>query len=219
LILGQVKPAATSLTRTLLGCGVVAGPAFVTVFLVEGAARPDYDPLRHPVSSLALGQRGWVQTANFVVAGTFFLAGAAGLSRTRDRTLGDQTQSALIAGAGIGLLAAAIFRTDPVSGYPPETGGVTGPTTTGTVHNLAAVPVFFGLPAAAAVGSVRAIRRGDFTWAAYSAATGVAMLATGILASAGFGQLARFVRVAGAFQRASIILGFSWLSALCARAR
>jgi Protein of unknown function (DUF998) len=214
-----LKLSGTSLTRALLGGGVLTGPVFVTVFILEGAARKDYNPLRHPVSSLALGRRGWVQTANFCVAGTCFLVGAAGLSRTRDRTLGDQTESALIAGAGIGLVAAAMFRTDPVSGYPPETSGGTDPTPTGTVHNLAALPVFFGLPAAAGVGSVRAIRRGDFTWGAYSAATAVAMLATGILASAGFGQLPRFVKLAGAFQRASIILGFSWLSALCARAR
>jgi len=213
-----VKPAATSVTRALLDCGIVAGPAFVTVFLIEGAARKDYHPLRHPVSSLALGRGGWAQTANFVVAGTFFLAGAAGLSRTRDRTLGGQIEPAFMALAGIGLLGAAIFPTDPVSGYPPGTSGITAPTTTGTVHNVAALPVFFGLPAAATIGSVTAIRRGDVTWSAYSAATAVAMLATGGLAGAGFGQAPRFVRLAGAFQRASVMLGFSWLTALCARA-
>jgi Protein of unknown function (DUF998) len=41
--------------RALFVCGVVAGPLFVLVFLIEGAMTPDYDPLRHPVSSLALG--------------------------------------------------------------------------------------------------------------------------------------------------------------------
>ena len=67
--------------RRLLGCGLVAGPVFVSVFLAEGAARDGYRPLRHPVSSLALGPRAWVQAGNFVVTGTLFLAGAAGLSR------------------------------------------------------------------------------------------------------------------------------------------
>ena len=42
-------------TKTLLVCGVIAGPLFVVAFLVEGATRAHYDPLRHPVSSLALG--------------------------------------------------------------------------------------------------------------------------------------------------------------------
>ena len=58
-----------------LRCG--RGPVFAAVFLVEGALRDGYQPLRHPVSSLALGPRGWIQTANFAVAGTLFLAGAA----------------------------------------------------------------------------------------------------------------------------------------------
>jgi hypothetical protein len=45
-------------TRRPLACGVVAGPVFVTVFLFEGAVREGYRPLRHPVSSLAIGSRG-----------------------------------------------------------------------------------------------------------------------------------------------------------------
>jgi hypothetical protein len=65
-------------TRRLLRCGLAAGPVFVTAFLLEGAVRDGYRPLRHPVSSLALGSRGWVQAANFAVTGTLFLAGAAG---------------------------------------------------------------------------------------------------------------------------------------------
>jgi hypothetical protein len=48
---------------------VIAGPLFVVAFLVEGATRPDDDPLRHPASSLALGPFGWTQTAKFIVAG------------------------------------------------------------------------------------------------------------------------------------------------------
>lgn len=58
-------------TRTLLASGVIAGPLFVGTFLAEGATRAGYEPLRHPVSSLALGDHGWMQTANFVVAGLF----------------------------------------------------------------------------------------------------------------------------------------------------
>ena len=71
-------------TRRLLRCGAAAGPAFVAVFLLEGNGRDGYRPLRHPVSSLALGPHGWIQAGNFVVAGTLFLAGAAGLARAGD---------------------------------------------------------------------------------------------------------------------------------------
>jgi Protein of unknown function (DUF998) len=66
-------------TRRLLRCGIWAGPVFTATFLAEGAARDGYRPLRHPVSSLALGPRGWIQTANFTVAGALTLAGYGGL--------------------------------------------------------------------------------------------------------------------------------------------
>src|SRR5580700_138809 len=82
----RVKTASTpgqrqARTRRLLWCGVAAGPVFVTAFLLEGAVRDGYRPLRHPVSSLGLGSRGWIQAGNFTVTGTLFLAGAAGLTR------------------------------------------------------------------------------------------------------------------------------------------
>jgi Protein of unknown function (DUF998) len=129
----------------------MGGPVFTATFLAEGAVRDGYRPLRHPVSSLALGPRGWVQTANFAVTGVLCLAGAAGLRRTGDRLAGSRAGPALVAAAGAGLIGAAVFRTDPVSGYPPGTPDMPAKfSRAGTAHNLAAVPVFFGLPAAAA---------------------------------------------------------------------
>src|SRR5687768_7651289 len=68
-------------TRALLWCGAVGGPLFVVVFLIAGAVRPDYDPLRHPVSSLALTEAGWVQEANFLLTGALFVAFGFGLRR------------------------------------------------------------------------------------------------------------------------------------------
>lgn len=63
-------------TRWLLRCGLAAGPVFVAVFSAEGAVREGYSPSRHPVSSLALGPRGWIQASNFAVTGTLLLAAA-----------------------------------------------------------------------------------------------------------------------------------------------
>ena len=65
-------------TRGLLYCGLAAGPVFVAAFLAEGVTRDGYRPSRHPVSSLALGPRGWVQAVNFAVTGALVLAAAAG---------------------------------------------------------------------------------------------------------------------------------------------
>jgi hypothetical protein len=44
------------------------------------------------------------------------------------------------------------------------------------------------------------------------------MLATTALAGAGFNQSPRLVNLAGLFQRASIVTGFGWLTALSAQA-
>lgn len=205
-------------TRELLRCGAAAGPVFVAVLLLEGAVREGYRPLRHPVSSLALGPRGWIQAANFTVAGTLFLAGAAGLAGAGDPA-GGQPAPALIGAAGAGLIAAAVFTTDPVSGYPPGTpDALTRPSRAGIAHNLAAVPVFLGLPTAALTYGWRCWRAGERGFGLYSASSGVAMLASTVLAGAGFGQSPRFVSRGGLFQRVSIITGFGWLTAMSARA-
>jgi len=198
---------------------MAAGPVFVAAFLLEGAVRDGYRPLRHPVSSLALGPGGWIQTANFGLAGTLFLAGAAGLARAGDRVASGRAAPALIGAAGAGLIGSAMFTTDPVSGYPPGMpDALTQPSRAGTAHNLAAVPVFVGLAAAALACGWRAWRAGEHLFGLYSAGTAVAMLTTTALAGAGFGQSPRLVNLGGLFQRASIITGFAWLTTLSAQA-
>ena len=205
-------------SRRLLRCGIWAGPVFTATFLAEGAARDGYQPLRHPVSSLALGRRGWIQAGNFAMAGTLFLAAAAGLARAGDPAAG-RAAPALIGAAGAGLIGSAVFTTDPVSGYPPGTpDALTQPTRTGLAHNLAAVPVFVGLPAAALASGWRSWRAGQHRFGLYSAGTAVTMVTTMALAGAGFGQSPRLINLGGLFQRASIITGFAWLTALSAQA-
>jgi hypothetical protein len=206
-------------TRSLLRCGLAAGPVFVATFGVEGAVREGYSPRRHPVSSLALGSRGWIQTANFALAGTLLLAGAAGLSRAGDRAVTGRAAPVLIGAAGAGLLGSAAFATDPVGGYPPGTPDALGhPSRRGTIHNLGAIPVFLGLPAAALTHGWRSWRTGQRRFGLYSAGTAMAMLAAAVLAGAGFGQSPRLVNLGGLFQRASIITGFAWFTAVFGRA-
>ncbi|MGH2904306.1 MAG: DUF998 domain-containing protein [Solirubrobacteraceae bacterium] len=211
---GPSKPA----TNRLLCSSAAAGPLFVAGFIVDGARRPDYNLLRHPVSSLALGPRGWVQVANFALAGTLYVTGAIGLMRAPDPLLGTRFGPALFGGVGLDLLGSAAFATDPVSGYPPGTPDLpTDQTTRMKVHGIAALPIFLGIPAAAFVCARRFNRRHEQVWAVYSSATGGAMLAAMGLAGAGFNQAARLVSVAGLLQRAAIITGFGWLTALSAR--
>ncbi|HEX5288565.1 MAG TPA: DUF998 domain-containing protein [Streptosporangiaceae bacterium] len=206
-----------SVTRWLLRCGVVAGPVFIAAFLVDGATRSGYRPRRHPVSSLALGNHGWTQVTNFAVTGALYAAGAAGLARAGGS--GPRLAGAAAAGAtAAGLLGAAAFTTDPVSGYPPGSPDAPErPSREGTAHNLMSTGVFLGMPAAALAVAARALRNGQAGWGLYSAGTAVSVLATTGAAGAGFGQSPRLVGVGGLFQRISIMIGFTWLTALAGR--
>jgi hypothetical protein len=211
---GASRPAA----RKLLCCGAVAGPFFATVFLFEGMRRADYKPLRHPVSSLSLGPRGWVQVTNFAAAGMLYLAGAAGLSGSPGSTECRRLGSAVLGATGLGLLGSAKFKTDPVSGYPPGTPDVPlERTPTGKMHDSAAVPIFLGIPTAAFACAWRFQRFGRRGWALYSGATGVLMVISTGLFGAGFAQKEGLVDVAGLFQRLAIVTGFGFLSALSVR--
>jgi Protein of unknown function (DUF998) len=157
---------------------------------------------------------------NFAVTGALCLAGAAGLRLAGDRMAGGPAGPALVAAAGAGLIMSAAFPTDPVGGYPPGTPDVlTEPSRTGIAHTLSAVPVFFGLSAAALSYGWRSWRAGERPgFAACCAATGVSMPVTFALAGAGFGQSPGLASYGGLFQRASIITGFAWLTAVSARA-
>jgi hypothetical protein len=68
-------------TRDLLACGAFAGPLFVAVVVIQALTRNGYDLAEHPLSLLTLGDFGWIQSANFVVAGMLVGAFAVGLRR------------------------------------------------------------------------------------------------------------------------------------------
>lgn len=221
--MGVLRRRVTRLTRpaseTLLACGTAAGPLFVGTFLLEGAQRDDYDPLRHPVSSLGLGARGWVQIVNFCTAGVLWLGGAVGLARAGHMTR-YHAGPVLLAAAGVGLLGSGVFVTDPVSGYPPGTPDTLSTySTSGALHDAFAVPTFLGLPAASFVFARWFQRHGRHGWAVYSAVSGTSMLAALGLSNAAFAQRPAFVRYGGLFQRVSVISGMAWMTAVCARAR
>jgi hypothetical membrane protein len=204
--------------KTLLACGVIAGPLFVLVFLVEGATRAYYDPLRHPVSSLAFGDSGWTQRANFLVAGLLMLAFAIGLRRAL-RPLEGSTWGPLLVGAcAIGLLGAGFFVADPRSGYPPGAPDKRLDFTThGVLHDLFSTLVLLALPAACFVFGRWFATREKRGWAIYSMVSGVVFLGVFVLANAGFKQAEGLVAVAGLFQRVALIVGFGWLTLLAVR--
>lgn len=201
--------------RLLLACGVIGPPFFIVLFLIQGATRPEYSPLRHPVSALSSGELGWIQAANFVITGLLLLAFAVGL-RWALRSSWRSVWGPLLVGlAGIGLIGAGIFTADPINGYPPGTPLMpTERTTHGLLHDLFGIPVFLGLPIACFVFAYRFARVGQRRWATYSAFSGLAMFVTFVLAGMGFGQVPGLAEIAGVFQRLSIAAGWIWMALL-----
>ena len=71
----------TRATRRLLDCGIVAGPVFATTVAIQVLTRDGYDLTQHPISMLSLGELGWIQIVNFVLAGLLSIAFAVGMRR------------------------------------------------------------------------------------------------------------------------------------------
>jgi hypothetical membrane protein len=205
----------TVMTKALLACGAIAGPLFIVAFLFEGATRANYDSLRHPVSSLALGDYGWVQSANFVVAGLLTLAFFVGLRRTPVQGKGSTWGPLLVGVWAVGLLDAGVFVTDPVSGYPPGTPDrLSGNSWHGALHDLFSLLGFVALAAACFVFGRWFAERGKRGWALYSAVSGIVFAVAFVLSSAGFAQVAGLVDLAGLLQRVAVVVGFCWLTLL-----
>ena len=61
--------------------GILAPIIFVGIFMVEGAIRNGYDLKSMYISALSLGNRGWIQIANFLVLGLLLFIFTLGLSK------------------------------------------------------------------------------------------------------------------------------------------
>lgn len=136
---------------TALGAAACAG--FLVVFSVDGWTRPGYRPRRHPVSALALGPRGWLQTANFLLAGLGIAIGALGVWTAAP------TLALGIAVLGIALIASGVWRMDPMRAYPPGTPDTTPESYSRAHvrHDHAGAVVFGGMPVVALTATLSAI--------------------------------------------------------------
>jgi len=204
-----------STTKVLLVCGACAGPFFTAAWIVEGATRSDYNPLRHPISSLSIGELGWTQSANFIITSLLMLAFAFGLGRILSPRSGSRWGVRLIGIIALGLLGAGIFVTDPLNGYPPGSPNLSLQySLPGRLHRLFSAFVFLGLPTACFVFARQFRRWGERRWTIYSVVTGVAFVVMFIITSLGFAQVASLAAYAGLFQRITLTIGWAWLSLL-----
>lgn len=201
-------------TRTLLICGALVGPLFTIAWFIEGVTRIHYDPMRHPISSLALGEFGWTQIANFLVTGILTLVLAFGLRKAFKLEGATTWIPTLITIVGIGFLGTGFFATDPLSGYPLGTPAMLlPPTLIGSLHLLFA-SFIFGLPIACFLMARLFDEQGERNWAIYSKVTAIAFMIVYLLAMAGFLQVPGLVNYAGLLQRVSVIIGLAWMTLL-----
>lgn len=168
----------TAVTRVLLAAGVLAGPLFVVVTAVQVVRREGFDLGRHGISLLSLGDGGWVQVANFVLAGVLSIAFAVGMHRALRSGFGAVAAPVLTAGYGLGLVVTGLFLVDPGVGFPPGTAdGVPAQRSWhGAVHAVAPPVAFLFLVGVCVVLALRFARLNRRGWASYSALTGLSAI-------------------------------------------
>ncbi|MQB01401.1 MAG: DUF998 domain-containing protein [Actinobacteria bacterium] len=190
------------MTETLLIVGMAAAVVFVAVFLIEGALRPGYDPTYHTVSQLSVGDRGWIQIANFLLMGVAMFAFAVGVNRTLNAAIG----AVLLAVFGLGAIASGVFVTDPMRGYPPgaPTGAAASVTLHSKLHDAVAPPMFLAIFGACLTLAGRL----DGPWRLYTVLTAIVGLALTIGTALAYQRDAANL---GLIQRALLLVYWSWI--------
>jgi len=184
-------------------------------FFIDGATRPGYDPWRNFVSQLGVGERGWLQIANFILCGVLVLAGAVGVRRGP----GSRVVAVIIGVLGLGMIGAGIFVVDPGLGYPPGERVPPRPTFHDSAHQLVSLIVFLALGLAPLVAAVHT--RSSRAWAAYCLLSGIVVLAffAATVVVSAQEELIFTGAPIGLLQRVSVVAGFAWLAAFFARLR
>jgi len=198
-----------AVTRSLLGYGVLVGPFNLTVGLIQAFVRDGFDLERHPLSLLANGPGGWVQTANFVLSGLMVVAAAVGFYRV----LGPKSLAAsgFLGAFGGSMIVAAVFRADPMDGFPVGTplGPPTSISTTGLVHFIAGTLGFISLAVSCFFAARAMSRRKARTMARLSVLAGLAV----VLGCFG-GFLIPGISVGTLGIWFAVVVGWAWLAVL-----
>ena len=138
-----------TVTRALLAGGVVAGPLYMGIGVIEILIRPGFDISRHELSLMSIGDLGWIQIASFLVTGLLVLGCAVGMRRVMRSGRGRTWGPVLVGLFGLGLIAAGIFVADPINGFPPGMPESSTISWHALLHFISAAIAFLGLIAAA----------------------------------------------------------------------
>ncbi len=202
-------------TKWLLICGQLGCILFIVLFLIQGQLRAAYSPLKFPISSLSIGEFGWIQRINFLISGSLIFLFAIGFRRATPLLKNSLWTSRLFGAVALGLIGAGFCSSDPIYGYPMNAPlKIAQFTITGHLHDFFSIFVFVCLPIACFKMRNRFSEFNNQKWASFTLVSVIGMLSAFFLAAVGFKQTLLFVDFAGVFQRLSIIFGFTWLIAL-----
>ncbi len=185
----RVTHALSGQSRASLICGLIAGPFYLVVGLIQALTRPGFDIMRHDLSLLANGDLGWIQITNLVLTGLLVGAFAVGMRQALPAGRGRTWGPILLGVYGIGLVGAGFFTADPAFGFPPGTpADAHAMSWHGLLHLICGGIGFLALIAACFVLARRFASRRERGWAAYSLATGVIFFAAFAGIATGSGQ-------------------------------
>lgn len=203
-----------SLNKRLLIGGAASAPLFFAVAIVQVFTRTGFDIRRHAISTLTLGDLGWIQSVNFIVTGCLAILAAIGIRGLLRGGKGGTWGPLLIGIYGIGMITAGLFRPDPGLSFPTGAPEEMPASMSGAavIHSAAFFTAFICLVAACFIFARRFAAQGDRGWMSYCIATGI-IAPLLIVAGTGINSwIGVIMAVAG-------LAAFGWVSVLSVRLR
>ena len=203
------------LTRVLLLCGVVAGPLYVIVGVIEMLTRPGFDVTRHDLSLMSNGDWGWVHSSLLILTGLLTCACAVGMRRVLRGSRGGTWAPLLLGIYGLGLIGAGFFSADPALGFPPGTpANAHAVSWHGLLHFVSGGIGFLGLIAACFVFARRFAAQRLRGWAVYCIATGVIYLAAFAGIAVGSNAVGVITTTVILAFSVAVVIGWAWISVM-----
>ena len=205
---------ALSTTRVRRGArwaGIIAGPLFVTTAVAQILVRDGFDLARHPISLLANGPFGWVQSVNFIVAGALSVIFAYAAAPALRGGRGAKAGPVLLAGHGVGLIIGGLFPADPAMGFPAGApAGVPDQLSTSSIIHAFAPPLAFACLIIACF-----VLASRFAWEGHRPGA----LLTRVVAVACILLTLPFGPVFSGRLFVAVAIGFAWVTALAVHLR